>query len=594
MGIKGLTKFINENYKWRAANWKWKNLIIDGHNICCQLYNNILSCDFGGEYDQFEQIIEKFLKEIQQQHCEPIVVFHGVKIENRINKVRERRLRSFKEMKNVQTRDIRSGDIRSTGEVKPLMIKSVCMDVLRRLDIEFYVASGEPHKFIAALANHKECPVLSSDSDYFIFDLNHGLIHSVRYFERKEPLFIRKQFMKQFSLKNDQILIIPGEFGTNMFFNKSSFDKLIKAYDTFRKYYEKQEVAVDVYEDIRRFYCDLKVPFGISDGSGPVGYHFDDLPVWIIRKYREGCFPPFLVMAFNTKYYLLPTMVEVITKDSAWLISREIRQYLYGLLGLPAVKEIIRESKVPELTEESVLPKFQQPARSIVSPHENERQLIVESVLVPHEISSSEDFKQLDAKWKLPIAATSYWYRHLDVPMPLVKSLVLSFFTCSKVIPRPDNTDLRLGSNCLRALHAFAKWQCVYHDATALNYVAREPFPTTSFASLYSGEVAMYYALSQSVDGAFDAGSDEWKLYKKLLELVTVKGQIITSSHGVRYPQQGDIQQKLDRSKQTLQGSGDLQTQCELNKCLRDYTFGSQNCPPSLPSKPWGLCSHVP
>ena len=528
MGIKGLTAFINDNYKWKAANLKGKNLIIDGLNICCKLYNNELSCNFGGEYHQFDQMIEKFFKEIKKQKCEPIVIFYGVQIENRLDEICQRRLQSFKVMKSMQTG---STVDRHYHDIKLNMLKPVCMDVLRRLEIEFYVASAEPHRAIAALANKKGCPVLSSDSKYFIFDLKHGLIHFDRYLERKESLFIRDQFMEQFSLKGDQMLIIPGEFETK-YFDKFSFDNLIRSYETFRKYYEKYDVTLhDKYEDMKKFYCDdLEVPFGISDGGAPLDPRLDAIPGGIIRKFRDGLYPPFFVAIYHDEHYLLPTMVEVITKDSAWLISREIRQYIYGLLRIPKdtpVKEIIRANKVPELTEENVFPKL------IVSP-----QLIVESVLVPNEILSSEDFKQLDAKWKLPIAATSYWYLHLDVPMPFVKSLVLSFLTCSDVIPppgmhmvpRPDTID---PSKYQQALHAFAQWQCIYHDATALNYVTCEPFPTTSIASLYSGQVAMCYALGyRSVDGVIDAASAEGKLYERFLRLAT-KGkerQIVTSS----------------------------------------------------------------
>ena len=544
MGIKGLTAFIQNNYKWEAANLEQNNkLIIDGLNICCKLYNNNLSCNFGGEYHQFDQIIEKFFKKIRQD-CEPIVIFYGIQINNRLPKVRDRRLQSFKLMRNVQTGS--TGD-RQSHEIKLNMLKPVCMDVLRRLEIKFYVATAEPHKAIAAFANREGCPVLSSDSDYFIFDLKHGLIHFDRYFEGKESLFIRKQFMEQFSLKGDQMLIIPGEFGTNNYFNKSSFDNLTRSYETFRKYYEKYDVTVHhIYENIKRFYCDLEVPFGFPYGGASVDTRLD---VSFIRKFSEGLFPPFLVAMYHDKYYLLPTMVEVITKDSAWLISREIRRYLYGLLGPAPVMENIRESYVPKLIEESVHPKFLQPALNIDNfpfsdLDENKRQLIVESVLVPLGISSSEDFKQLDAKWKLPIAATSYWYRHLDVPMPIVMSLLKSFLTCSGIIRRPEpqpDPIARLNSKYQQALHAFAQWQCVYHDAMALNYVACEPFPTTSIASLYSGQVAMCYVLGyQNVDGAIDAASAEGKLYKRLLDLITASEmrQIVTSSDG-----QGDIQQ---------------------------------------------------
>ena len=540
--VRGLTKFVNDSYKWGVVDWKWKNVVVDGHNVCCRIYSKKLSYKFGGEYDQFKQDVEEFFEEIQQ-NSKPIVIFHGaINDERRLSIVRDRRLQSFKVLNKVQIENIQS-----KVDIMLHMIKYISMDVLRKLKIKFYIANDEPHKAIAALANEKGCPVLSSDSDYFIFDLNHGLIHYDRFIKGEESFFTRYQFMKQFSLKNDQCLIIPAEFGTNVF-KRSVFEKLVKSYETFREYCDKKPVPVDICEDIRRFYCDLKVPIGISDSSTPICERFATLPNQVFERFTIGCFPPFLIAALDTKYYISPAIIEVISKDSAWLISREIRQYLYGFLGHAPVKENIRESYAPKLIEESVHPKFLQPALSIDNfpfsdLDENKRQLIVESVLVPLEISSSEDFKQLDAKWKLPIAATSYWYHHLDVPMPFVKSLVLSFLTCSDVIPRPVTTSLR---DSMRALHAFAKWQCVYHDAMALNYVACEPFPTTSIASLYSGKVVVYYTLSleyQNVDCIIDAGSDEGKLYKKLMDLITasdVKGevrQIVTNSDGL-----GDIQ----------------------------------------------------
>lgn len=80
-------------------------------------------------------------------------------------------------------------------------------------------------------------------------------------------------------------------------------------------------------------------------------------------------------------------------------------------------------------------------------------------------------------------------------------------------------------SSHLIALHSFAQWQCVYFDCKALNYVAREPFPTTSPASLYSGEVAMHYSSISCegvrLDGFLKDGSVEKNLYSRFLYLVT-------------------------------------------------------------------------
>lgn len=51
------------------------------------------------------------------------------------------------------------------------------VEVLEALGIEYHVAAGDSEKEIAALANHHRCPVLGTDSDYFMFNLEYGFIH---------------------------------------------------------------------------------------------------------------------------------------------------------------------------------------------------------------------------------------------------------------------------------------------------------------------------------------------------------------------------------------------------------------------------------
>ncbi len=119
----------------------------------------------------------------------------------------------------------------------------------------------------------------------------------------------------------------------------------------------------------------------------------------------------------------------------------------------------------------------------------------------------------------------------LNNPVPqkreLVKSLLLSFLVCSSCGKLKTEKLPQVTSHHLTALHAFAQWQCVYHDAMSLNYLSREPFPTTSPACLYTGEVAMYYALismekEKWLDDIFIAkDSVEWRLFNKFLYLVT-------------------------------------------------------------------------
>ena len=173
--------------------------------------------------------------------------------------------------------------------------------------------------------------------------------------------------------------------------------------------------------------------------------------------------------------------------------------------------------------------------RQIKSMWKVERCDLVLTVLGCHSITRcdiKQRFNCLDEQWKLPVAATFYWYKNLKhtyASLDIVKALLLSFLTCSEQIE--DNTKLPEPSSISdhnQTLHAFAQWQCVYYDATTLNLLAGEPFPTTSPALLYSGEAAMYYASvshQQSfqrrnwIDNFLATDSRQRELFKEFLYL---------------------------------------------------------------------------
>ncbi len=62
------------------------------------------------------------------------------------------------------------------GKVLPLLTLEVFKNTLRELNIAHVTCCFEADEQIAALANTWECPVMSNDSDFFIFDLKKGVI----------------------------------------------------------------------------------------------------------------------------------------------------------------------------------------------------------------------------------------------------------------------------------------------------------------------------------------------------------------------------------------------------------------------------------
>ena len=264
------------------------------------------------------------------------------------------------------------------------------------------------------------------------------------------------------------------------------------------------------------------------------------LPGWFYSSYKTGILAPVLE-AYLNRIRVFPITAEVIKYKSAWRVSRHIRQCLYYIMGLPEVTEILRTDNLAELTRESVcsfrFKSIQPGAISIRDECFSTKdkyilpRLVLE-VLKCDDIFSNEEFNTLRDDLKLPIAATIYWYKelilYLESRKNLVMCLLISFLTCSDDIRRQEARleKITRDDKSLMPLHFYAQWQCVYYDTMCLNSLAREPFVATSPARLYSGEVAMYYAITSAqnerwLDNIISRDSNEWVLLNQLLYLVT-------------------------------------------------------------------------
>ena len=555
MGIPGFTNFLDTHYKWKPTNFNdWDHVIIDGNNVFCELYSKdcqVLSiarrCPWalGGEYDRFRMKVKDFFETLNSKN--PIVVMDGYEPKKKGLIIRKKR-QYLKRLQGIQSST--NWNSNHCGYGLSLHAKSTFIAVLREMKIPVYVADNESDREITALANRYKCPVLSSDSDFFIFNLKYGFVHFKRHYcTRENSYYSIHDFQEQFGLKDYELcLLIPTLCGNDFI---SATDKEVNDYLVQIKYLSAFETCEEFLktgenkmycsnlEIARKLYSEAMLPdYGTliphEDLLVPCE-NFAHLPKWVYCYYKEGRLP---IHEALSRTYLLSRVVQDIERDSAWMTSRHIRQHLYSIIGVPKVDEYLREKSDTEPMKKSV------PALSLKHPVSvkddsyltiNHSRLMLE-VLQCHQKMPKNDFSTLPEEWKLPIAATLYWYQNLEDPMShrgLVMALLLSFLTCHGDIPRdPAIRSLSVTSVTksyhLKALHTFAQWKCVYHDAMTLNYLAREPFATTSPAFLYSGEVAMYHAMKFATYGAMwldtviqKRSSKEWKLLNKFLYLVT-------------------------------------------------------------------------
>ncbi|XP_022112319.2 protein asteroid [Pieris rapae] len=168
MGVRGLTTYLNYNSNIFMKDYDLHNtnLVIDGHSLCAQLYRS-LNCfsAFGGDYDKFAAYVKTFFKNLKKCKVTPYVIFDG-SYEKRKLRTAHSRLRS-KIYGAARLDPVTQGSL----QIFPLLLREVFKEVIKELTVMYTICEFEADDEIAALARYLNCPVLSYDSDFFIYNV---------------------------------------------------------------------------------------------------------------------------------------------------------------------------------------------------------------------------------------------------------------------------------------------------------------------------------------------------------------------------------------------------------------------------------------
>uniref|UniRef100_A0A6P7FB09 Protein asteroid-like n=1 Tax=Diabrotica virgifera virgifera TaxID=50390 RepID=A0A6P7FB09_DIAVI len=169
MGIRGLTTFIQNRAHLYLENYELHdtNVVIDGNSIACQLYKwHTFSHDcFGGDYDKFSRAVHNFFDLLSQCNIIPYVVLDGGYEHRKVNTVISRMKKKIKSANQLNC-------VTETSiSVFPLFIRQTFRDVLAERNIKHVGCDFEGDTETSNIARTLNCPVLSFDSDYFIFDV---------------------------------------------------------------------------------------------------------------------------------------------------------------------------------------------------------------------------------------------------------------------------------------------------------------------------------------------------------------------------------------------------------------------------------------
>lgn len=171
MGIRGLTSYISQNADRFHQFYQLHDctLVIDGCSLACQLYIRVSGCNsaYGGDYDKFATTIANFFSLLDKCSVTPVVIIDGGYETRKLKTIWKRmktKLHNAKACSPVN-------QLRSS--VFPLFMMEVFKQVLNGMGVKFAQADFEADFEIAAIARHLNCPVLSYDSDFYVFDVKY-------------------------------------------------------------------------------------------------------------------------------------------------------------------------------------------------------------------------------------------------------------------------------------------------------------------------------------------------------------------------------------------------------------------------------------
>lgn len=559
MGVQKLTTFLEKNF----AGWTRENiagfLVIDGFSLCYYLYS--FDWSHGGQYPQFHNFVIEFFEALRLSKIDPIVVFDGIDYKQEKVATTMRRRKEMIVTINEHVVRSRSRRLGAVNKILPLLAKEEFQCTLSSLFVEQVVVDGEADAIIAQLANYYSCPVLSKDSDFYMYTLKGGFIPTDRFHWKTKPIvadvYHIGKLLDQFEFRHESVrLIIPAISGNDFLPPVSSqrfLGEMVSSTLSSIVHYASQFTHFDEFiakivsldrlsaseKDTLRNNCltcrqmyDCSEICSLEDvRSRTQLLTFDRcyIPRWILDQFRCCSLRHFVMEAVVLHKCVLRVAVDNLHQPSSLMISRPLREALYSILNIDVMTEHIRRGldivgEKINIIDRKNLPSLKQ----IPSLQRSERSRVLYSILC----CDVEAVEKLENKWRLVIASVVFWIVHAKVPLHIAQALLLCFIYCFHRISLREFRSLELPQHLLQSpkwldiLHWFAQWQSVYLDAIGINQILCSPLEHCSPGNLYDGKVSIYFASLHHGTASVETklSVPHQKLYRLLFDVVLSHG----------------------------------------------------------------------
>ncbi|XP_056448633.1 protein asteroid homolog 1-like isoform X1 [Gadus chalcogrammus] len=573
MGVKGLSSLLEDNRRISPdIHFRDSKLVVDGNNLLYHLYfSSNLDQNHGGEYLAFQAEVKAFFKTLADCGIKPYVVMDGgsgtsdIKLDTLLDRARGK----------VQ----KTHDAALTGKkvnILPPVTKHVFRQTLNELNVPMVKCFGEADCQLAALAKEWCCPVLSTDSDFYIFDLPGGLLHLDHFRWRAETRrgipcrqYTTSSFCSVFHINPQQLPVFASLAGNDyvnlrdvkwarylpagspkMKFSAANLVGLLSwlgartdrtTEDTLTAVMKlmpsmSQQAQTEARTMLKTAMLEYELPSSslrgfFSEGTVPPlpAEMLSCVPDWVRAPLARGELSGDVLDLLVHRRNKLQTQVERSDLQSSNLTSKHIRQVWYGLLlgqGGGEVEEVDRDGL--ELASVKVQPLVQGAAQTLRldSLPQADRAVRLQVCLETLGVEE-ETLEGVPAHLRLPVAVTRYWLRRASPEATLLKALLMVMVQGELTRLTGGTTGWQGDTNHISqpldgvVAHSFNQWQACLKDASQLNLLLCKPLPEPHFAWLFQGRLVHRQIQKLQERGPLEHSADFTRLYRSLLGAVT-------------------------------------------------------------------------
>ncbi|CAL8249840.1 unnamed protein product [Boreogadus saida] len=574
MGVKGLSSLLEDNRRISPDfHFRDSKLVVDGNNLLYHLYfSSNLDQNHGGEYLAFQAEVQAFFKTLADCGIKPYLVMDGgsgtsdIKLDTLLDRARGKVKKTH--------------DAALTGKkvnILPPVTKHVFRQTLNELNVPMVKCFGEADCQLAALAKEWCCPVLSTDSDFYIFDLPGGLLHldhlRWRAVETRRGIPCRRyttsNFCTFFNIDRQLLPVFASLAGNDyvnlrdvkwarylpagspkMKFSAANLVGLLSwlgartdrtTEDTLTAVMKlmhsmSQQARTEARKMLKTATLEYELPSSslrgfFSEGTFPPlpAEMLHCVPDWIRTPLARGELSGDVLDLLVHRRIKLQNQVERSDLQSSNLTSKHIRQVWYGLLlgqGGGEVEEWDRDGL--DLVSVKVQPLVQGAAQTLRLDSLPQADPAVRLQVCLETLGVEEEtLEGVPAHLRLPVAVTRYWLRRAS-PEPTLLRALLMVMVQGEVNRQTGGTtgwqgDTKHLSQPLDGVvaHSFNQWQACLKDASQLNMLLCKPLPEPHFTWLFQGRLVHRQIQKLQERGPEEHSADFTRLYRSLLGAVT-------------------------------------------------------------------------